>query len=68
MTPAEAAEVVRDYRQSRDLIAEAVSVLVDSGQPVNAVAERAGVTREGIYRMRNRFRNGGRDPRLTSPT
>lgn len=63
MTPAEAADVVRDYKRSRALIAEAVTVLIESDQPVKAVAERAGVTREGVYRMRERFRNGGRDPR-----
>lgn len=63
MTPAEAADVVRDYRRSRALIAEAVTVLLKSGQPIARVADRAGVTTEGVRRMRARYENGGTDPR-----
>lgn len=63
MTPAEAAEVVRDYRRARALIAEAVTVLLKSGQPITRIADRAGVTTEGVRRMRARYQNGGTDPR-----
>jgi hypothetical protein len=63
VTPAEAADVVRDYKRSRALIAEAVTVLLESGQPLTRIADRAGVTTEGVRRMRARYENGGTDPR-----